>query len=361
MKKKNRGENNFFTRKVIKDGCRVLELETESLRVMAGFMADSSVGHLGNNFALSVKNILSCKGKLVFCGMGKAGIVAQKVAGTFSSLGHASFFMHAAEAGHGDLGMVHKNDMLFLFSNSGNTSEITSIIPFIKEIGSFTVGITGNRHSYLYKNVNIPLWMGDHEEACGLGLAPTTSTTLMIALGDALAVSVLKQNPLFTEQRFAFNHPGGSLGKKLLRIKNAMRVGNDVVKVGERTPLKEVIMAMTRTRIGSAVIVDKNHKVKGIFSDGDLRRVLEKSDAKPTLTKSIKLSKRFKGINTSDKSSDFLSLPIKQVMTKTPRMLEEDNFVMDALDLMSRKKIGEIPVVSREGKLSGVVCLKDLV
>lgn len=331
---------------IFTEGKRVLVLEANAIGKLASLLSDT--------FVQAVNKILTCKGKLIFTGMGKAGIIAQKISGTFSSLGHPSFFMHPGEAGHGDLGMVAKNDLVFLLSNSGNTSEVSTIVPFIKEIGSLTVAITGNRESYLYKNVDIPLWIGAEEEACGLGLAPTTSTTLMLALGDALAVSVLKQDRHFNERRFAFNHPGGVLGKKLTRVNTVMRAQDNIVAVPPKTPVAEVLVAMTNARIGSAVVVSPNKTVQGIFSDGDLRRSLEQGGVLGVLPKSKKSSG--KNLNT-----EFLSRAIKEVMTAKPLTLSATSYVMDALEVMSRKKIGEIPVVGKSRKLVGVLCLKDLV
>lgn len=307
---------------------QVLQLEGEAIKNLAAILDEEVVK--------VVKAIFTCQGKLVFTGIGKAGLIAQKVASTLSSLGRPSFFMHAAEASHGDLGMLNKKDLVFLFSNSGNTHEIISILPFILEIGCKTVAITGNQKSFLYKNVLFPLWIGNVEEACGWGLAPTTSTTLMLALGDAIAVAVLKEDKSFDERKFAFSHPGGSLGKKLLQANKVMRKAGEIVVVLPHTTVKDVLLKMTHARIGSAMIVDKTKRVVGIFSDGDLRRSLEEV-------------------------KDLTHQKISEVMNKKPQTISSSDYVFDVIEVMGAKKIGEMPVIDKQKKLIGVICLKDIV
>ena len=315
-------------RNIIKEAKEVLRIEAEAILELEKI--------IDKNFEEVVEIIIKSKGKLIFSGMGKAGLIAGKVAATFSSLGKASFFVHPGEAAHGDLGMIGREDTVIIFSKSGSSMELEIILPFIKRIGSKIIGITSKKGSYLSKQSDICLWIGEHKEACSLGLAPTTSTTLMLALGDALAVTYLNGRPDFDEKMFAFYHPGGSLGKQLKLSKDLMRKEKEIVIVESQILIKDVFIKMTEARIGCAVIVDKGKKIMGIFSDGDLRRHLEK-----------------------DKSLLF-ARKIEDVMTRNPLVIKEEELVSEALKVMKNKMIGEIPVIDKERIVKGVICLKDI-
>ncbi len=289
---------------------------------------------LDNNFNLVIEKIKKCKGKLIFSGIGKAGLIAQKIASTFSSLGKSAFFMHSAEAAHGDLGMIREEDLVFLFSNSGETKETTSIIGPIKKIKAPLIAVTSNSKSYLASEATLTLLIGKSEEACFLGLAPTTSTTAMLVLGDALAVSLVESDKQFTENSFASNHPGGSLGLRLMYVKEVMRKQKDIAQVTATTKVGEALLKMTNARIGLAVITNNKNNLVGIFSDGDLRRLFTENHQ--------------------------MGNSIKNYMNKSFITINQDQYVWEAQKIMVEKKVGEIPVLNQQEKLVGVICLKDI-
>jgi len=305
----------------------VLKIESEAIRRLSS--------RINKDFEKAVKLIFASKGRVVVTGMGKAGIIGQKISATLSSTGTPSLWLHAVEAIHGDLGRVKKDDVVIAMSNSGETEEIVRLIPYIKKIGSSLIAITGNIRSNLAKNSDAILDVSIKEEACPLRLAPMASTTTMLAMGDALC-AVLMDKKGFKKSDFAFLHPGGNLGKKLLlKVEDIMRKGDANPIVREHHKVKDVLLAITAARAGSATVVDGKRKLKGIFTDGDLRRHLEEDPD---------LSKR----------------KVKDVMTKNPKRLKKGCLAVEALRLLQEYKIDEIPIVDENGCAAGVVDVQDL-
>ncbi len=316
-----------MTQMSIKRAKEVLRIESEAI--------SSLIERLGRDFQKAVELLHSCRGRIVVTGMGKGGIIGQKISATLSSIGRAGLWLHPAEAIHGDLGRVKKKDVVIAISNSGETEEILRLLPTVKKIGVKLISLTGNLKSTLAKNSDVVLDISVREEACPLGLVPTASTTAMLAMGDALAIAVLEKKGLKKEE-FAFYHPGGNLGKRLLlRVKDIMRkdAANPIVK-GD-VLVKDVLLAITSARAGSASIVDKGGVLVGIFTDGDLRRHLEH------------------GSNLSVRK-------IKEVMTKNPIVIREDKLAAEALGILQSKKIDEIPVVNSKRKPVGLLDIQDL-
>jgi len=248
-------------------GREILKIEAEAVLSLAE--------RLGREFDTAIQAIVGCKGHLVVTGMGKAGLVGQKISATFASTGTPSIFLHPAEAYHGDLGRVLAADVVLAISNSGETEEVTRLLPSLKQIGARLVAITASKSSTLGKNADIVIELGRIEEACPLKLAPSATTTAILALGDALALCVLESRG-FDKEQFSFYHPGGDLGRKLLKVSDVMRIGERNPIVREETPLTEAIAAITRARAGSVTIVDAAGKLLGIFTDGDLRRAMSR-------------------------------------------------------------------------------------
>ena len=305
----------------------VLKIESDSIKNL--------IKTLGKDFNNAVTLLMQTKGRVVVTGMGKPGIIGQKISATLSSTGTASLYLHPAEAIHGDLGRVTKDDIILALSNSGETDEVKKLLPIIKKIGAKIVAFTGNKKSTLSLNSDVVLYTGVKKEACPLGLAPTASTTAMLAMGDALSVVLLKAKG-FRVEDFAFYHPGGSLGKKLwLKVEDLMRKDNAFAIVKADTPIREVLYAITKARAGSATVVDKKGKLIGIFTDGDLRRHIEKD-----------------GLVVSKKISD--------VMTKNPAAVKVGKMAVEALSTLQQKRIDEIPVVDKDQKPIGLLDVQDL-
>lgn len=305
----------------------VLKIEAEAIRRL--------IRRIGVEFEEAVDMILSCRGRVVVTGMGKPGIVGQKISATLSSTGTASLFLHSAEAVHGDLGRVRKDDIIIALSNSGETEEIKELLPIIKKIGARLISFTGNKNSTLARNSDIVLNVGVEKEACPLGLVPTASTTAMLAMGDALSITLLKSKG-FRVEDFAFYHPGGSLGKKLwLKVEDVMRKGKAYPVLKENTSLKKVLYAITRARTGSATMVDRKGRLSGIFTDGDLRRHLEADPA-------------------------VVTRKVKEVMTRNPVTITKGKMAVEALRILQDKKIDEIPVVDAGRRPIGLVDVQDL-
>lgn len=312
---------------IIKRAKEVFRLEAEAVRALAD--------KLDHNFVQAVKAISICKGRVVVTGMGKAGIIGQKISATLASLGTPSIWLHSAEAIHGDLGRVTKEDIVIALSNSGETVETKGLIPILKKIGAKIIAITGNKNSGLAKFSNLVLDVSVKKEACPLGLAPTSSTTAMLAMGDALAVCLVKEKG-FKEKDFALFHPGGALGRKLLlKVDDIMRKGKDNPIVNEEAIVKDVLYAITEARAGSASVVNKSGKLTGIFTDGDLRRHLE-TDAN--------LSRR----------------KVKEVMTKNPVTILPEKLAVEALRILEERKIDELPVVDEKGRPAGLLDVQDV-
>ncbi len=316
---------NIQNEEIIKIGKNVIAEEREALK--------GTQEAIDENFAKAVKMILHTKGKVVVTGMGKSGLVGQKIAATLASTGTPSFFLHPAEAIHGDLGMISKEDIILAISNSGETPELLAIIPTIKRWGNPVIAITNNKSSSLAKQSDIHLFLNVKKEACPLNLAPTSTSTATLALGDALAVALLELRG-FTEEDFAQLHPGGSLGKKLMRVEEIMHTGEELPIVHPDTPLKETVLVMSEKGFGAALVVDKEGKLVGIITDGDLRRFLESG-------------------GSIDKCMT------ERPMTKNPKYITKDRLVVEALELMERYNITVLPVVE-DGKPIGIIHLHDI-
>jgi arabinose-5-phosphate isomerase len=314
-----------------------VRIEAEALRELA----ERIDGPMARDFEQAVECLHSCGGRVVVTGMGKSGIIARKVAATLSSTGTPALYLHPAEAVHGDLGMVVRGDVVLALSSSGETEEILQLLVTIRRIGSKLITITGdrlysansNKRSTLAQAADIALDCSVDQEACSLGLAPTASTTAMLALGDALAVA-LSEKRGFKEEDFAHLHPGGKLGKKLARVSQLMHKGDAVPRVARATEMANVIYEMSRKGLGITTVVE-NNKLLGVISDGDLRRLLEKR-------------------------KDVLSMNAGDCMTANPKTIRPNEFAMTALNLMEEKKITSLVVVDDKGEVAGIIHLHDL-
>ena len=289
----------------------------------------------GEDFIQAIGLLLNCQGHVIVIGMGKSGHIGNKISATLASTGTPAFSVHPGEASHGDLGMITKNDTIICVSNSGETDEILSILPVIKRMGVPTIAITGNPESTLAKLSDVHLSIAVGEEACPLGLAPTTSTTTTLVLGDALAVTLLKLRG-FTEEDFARSHPAGSLGKRLLlKIDDLMRTGDEIPKVNVGTNIKEALFEITKKRLGMTAIVDDKNTVKGIFTDGDLRRAF-------------------------DEQVDIQNTNIEEVATLNPITIKSNSLAVSAAQLMEQYNIHSLLVVDDTNHLIGALNIHDL-
>jgi arabinose-5-phosphate isomerase len=305
---------------------RVIEEEKKGLELLTTSLNES--------FNDAVKMVLDCTHHVVISGMGKAGLIGNKISATLASTGTPSFFMHPAEAIHGDFGMLHEEDIVILMSFGGETEEIVRLLPMLKIRGNKSIAITKSKHSTLGKSSDIVLEIGDIKEACPMGLAPTTSTTAMLALGDALAI-VLLQTRNFDEKKYAFFHPGGSLGKRLLTVGEVMRKNDRCPILSENLLVKDVILAISEARTGSAILISDDKTLSGIFTDGDLRRHLNKAAA--------------------------IDIPVKNVMTKSPQCVTEDMSALETVGILKKHMIGDLPVLNEKKEPVGLIDLKDLV
>ena len=311
-----------------------LKKAKEVLRIEARAIEDLAK-RIDNSFSQAVDTIFKCKGRVIVTGMGKTGIIGRKIAATLSSTGTPSLWLHSAEAVHGDLGQVTKNDVVIVISTSGESDEIKQLLPLVKKIKSKIIAMTGNRRSTLAKYSDIVLDVSVKNEGCPLGLAPMASTTTTLAAGDALAACLINCRG-FKKEDFAFYHPGGSLGRKLLlKVEDVMRRGSRFPKVKDSMTVKNVLFAITKARCGSACILNSQGKFVGIFTDGDLRRHL-KADTK------------------------LLSRKVSEVMTKNPTTISKDRLAVEAFEILQQKKIDELPVVDAKGKLMGLLDIQDL-
>ncbi|HET9836683.1 MAG TPA: KpsF/GutQ family sugar-phosphate isomerase [Candidatus Angelobacter sp.] len=318
-------------------GANVVRIEAEALRELAERIA----GAMAHDFERAVECLHSCGGRVVVTGMGKSGIIARKIAATLSSTGTPALYLHPAEAVHGDLGMLVRGDVILALSSSGETEEILQLLVTIRRIGSKLITITGDKlynanahkRSTLAQAADIALDCSVDQEACSLGLAPTASTTAMLALGDALAVA-LSEKRGFKEEDFANLHPGGKLGKKLARVSQLMHSGDAVPRVAPATKMADVIYEMSRKGLGITTVVEGN-KLLGVISDGDLRRLLEKR-------------------------KDVLSLTARDCLTPNPKTISPQEFAMTALNIMEEKKITSLVVTAADGAVEGIIHLHDL-
>ena len=290
---------------------------------------------LGEDFSNMVDLVLNCRGKVVLTGMGKPGHIGTKIAATLASLGTPAFFMHPAEAMHGDLGMVEEKDVVILMSYSGESEEVTRLMPTLHEIGCKTVAITGKPKSTLAKECQYHFIFPEFEEACYMHLAPTSSTTALLVLGDALAL-VVSRAKNYTREDFGLYHPAGALGRKLLvHVSDLMHAGKENAVVREQSSLREAIVEMSSKGLSMVSVVDKDGKLKGVITDGDLRRMLER------------------GI-------DVYHEVIDHVMTKTPRWIDSRDMAVNALQIMSDLKITGMPVLNEEQQVVGTILMQDI-
>ena len=290
---------------------------------------------LGGDFGRAVRAMLACRGRVVVMGMGKSGHIGRKIAATLASTGTPALFVHPGEASHGDLGMVTPGDVVLAISNSGESDELDAIVPPLKRLGVTLVAMTGRADSSLARHADLSLDSAVDQEACPLNLAPTASTTAQLALGDALAVALLDARG-FKEDDFARSHPGGALGRKLLmHVRDLMRQGDDVPVVGPDTMLVEVMREMTRKGLGATAVADAERRVLGIFTDGDLRRLVEKGE-------------------------DLRALTAREVMHARPKLVREDALAVEAADMMEAHRITSVLVVDAAGRLVGALNSNDL-
>lgn len=321
----------------------VLRTEAQALTALVGLAAEQAPAltaacELIRNRTGGQADGTMAPGRLVVTGMGKAGHIGTKLAATFASTGTPSFVLHPAEARHGDLGMVQEHDVVLALSNSGSSEEIVALLPSLTLIGATLVALVGRTDSPLGRHATVALSIGRVVEACPLGLAPSTSTTAMLALGDALALTVQRLRR-FTPEQYARFHPGGALGRKLMTCAEAMRTGDRVAAVAPETPLVECLRAIGRARAGSVVLVDANRRLVGICTDGDLRRALA----------------------AADDPAAILRGPVRAVATVPCKHVRSDELLQAALHLCAAKKINELPVVGSDGTLAGLLDLQDLV
>lgn len=311
----------------ILSGKRTIEIERDAV--------DALLERIDETFNRACETMLACQGRIVVTGMGKSGHIANKIAATLASTGTPAFFVHPGEASHGDLGMITKQDVVLAISSSGQTEEVITILPLIKRMGAPLISMTGKPGSALAKASDISLDISVSKEACPLGLAPTSSTTVTLTLGDALAVALLEARG-FSEEDFAFSHPGGSLGRKLLlTVEQLMHSGSRVPSVRPDTSVSEGLFEISQKGFGLTAIVDDKKHVLGLFTDGDLRRAF-------------------------DEKIDMHSTTIEQVMTKNCKTIQKDALAAKALHVMDEFKITGLLVTEQDGKLVGVIHMHDL-
>ncbi|MFO0773307.1 MAG: KpsF/GutQ family sugar-phosphate isomerase [Nitrospiraceae bacterium] len=311
----------------IASGKRVLEIEARAITAL--------LGRLDERFDRAVELLMGCRGKVVVTGMGKSGLIGHKIAATLASTGTPSFFLHPAEAIHGDLGMVTRGDAVVALSNSGETDEIVKLLPIIKRLGIPVVAMTGKPHSTLAKHSDVTLDVSVSEEACPLGLAPTASTTATLAMGDALAIALLERRG-FKAEDFALVHPGGALGRRLLtRVRDVMHQGDAIPTVLATAPARDAILQMTGKKLGMTTVVNRTGRLVGVVTDGDLRRAMEQ------------------GIDIRKSKAGELG-------TKSPKTIADDELATAALAVMERHSITALVVVDIKKTMVGVIHLHDL-
>lgn len=315
------------TERLLSSGREVIATEARAL--------DNLVGRIDDAFVAACREIYACEGRVVVTGMGKSGHIGRKIAATLASAGTPSFFLHPGEASHGDVGMITPEDVVLAISNSGDTAEILTILPLIKRLGVPLIGLTGNPDSRIAREANINIDVSVEQEACPLGLAPTASTTAALAMGDALAIALLEARG-FSAEDFARSHPGGRLGRRLLlHISDVMHTGSGVPAVSASVRLSDALMEMTRARLGMTAIVDEERRVLGIFTDGDLRRTL-------------------------DKQVDVHKASIDDVMTPGCVTVRADLLAAEALNIMQKYAINALLVVDEGERLVGALNMHDL-
>ena len=310
---------------------KVVQTELEALQGLLKRLAGAD----GKSFEQAVERVFACTGRVIVTGMGKSGIIGQKIAATFASTGTPAFFLHPAEAAHGDVGMLVKGDVLVAMSYGGETEEINQLLPTAKRLGIGVIALTGNKKSTLAQAADVVLDISVEREACSLNLAPTASTAAMMAMGDALAIALLERRG-FKEEDFARLHPGGRLGKQLQRVEALMHTGDDLPRVSPSTPMPDVIYEMSRKGLGLAAVVEDSRKLVGVITDGDLRRLMQK------------------------RKDEALHLTAGEAMSRAPVTLPKTELAATALRLMEERKITSILVVDDQQRLEGVLHLHDL-
>ncbi|MBI5658727.1 MAG: KpsF/GutQ family sugar-phosphate isomerase [Nitrosomonadales bacterium] len=313
---------------------RALDIAREVLHTEAAAV-QALAQRIDETFLRAINIILSCEGRVIVSGMGKSGHIARKIASTLSSTGTPAYFVHPAEASHGDLGMIVPEDVFIALSYSGENQELLAIVPLIKRRGARLISLTGNPQSGLAHAADAHLNAAVDKEACPMGLAPTASTTAALALGDALAVALLDAKG-FGKEDFARSHPGGSLGRRLLtRVRDIMHTGKEIPAVGFGAMLSDAVLEITRKGLGMTAIVDDAQRVLGIYTDGDLRRTLEKR-------------------------LDFTATPVNAVMSRDPRSIAPDALAAEAVQIMERHNINQMLVVDADNRLVGALNMHDL-
>ncbi len=314
---------------IIKRAKQVLQIEAKAIEQL--------IGRINEQFVQAVEMILACEGKVVVTGVGKSGIIGQKIASTLASTGTPAFFLHSTEGSHGDLGMLGKKDIVVAISNSGETDELSQILPLIKRYGNKLIALTGKVKSTLARAGDVVLDVSVEEEACPLGLAPTASTTATLAMGDALAVALLEKRG-FKKDDFAILHPGGKLGKQLLlKVSDLMHVGDELPMVYEETLMKGALVEITSKRLGVTGVMNKRHELVGVITDGDLRRALERH-------------------------TDLLERTAGEIMTQNPKSIEADTLAAQAVQRMEEHAITSLFVFDKVGEKTprGIIHLHDL-
>jgi arabinose-5-phosphate isomerase len=311
---------------ILESARRVLEIEADSVR--------EQIRRIGPGFERAAQRILACRGRICVTGIGKSGLIGQKIAATFASTGTPAYFLHAGEASHGDLGMLVAGDIVFGLSLSGETPELVRLLEFARSRSLETIALTGEPGSAVARAADVVVPVEISREACPFNLAPTASTTAMLALGDALAIAVSEKRG-FREEDFAALHPGGQLGKRFLKVKDLMRTGERIPSVGRETPMSEAIHEMSRKMMGITAVVDPAGRLLGVISDGDLRRLLERD---PNL----------------------LSATAGDCLHADPKTVDAEEFASSALDRIETAKITSLFVVDGDGRLTGALHLHDL-
>ena len=311
----------------ISSGQRTVAMETQAVNDLHD--------RVDGSFVIACETLLACEGRVIVTGMGKSGHIGNKIAATLASTGTPAFFVHPGEASHGDLGMITKNDVVLALSNSGNTAEVITLLPLIKRLGIPLVSMTGDTNSALAQAAVANLDVSIAEEACPLNLAPTTSTTVTLVMGDALAIALLESRG-FSAEDFAFSHPGGALGRKLLlRVSDIMHADNEVPRVTPETPLHNALLEMTEKGFGMTTITNTQGELLGVFTDGDLRRII-------------------------DSKADLSSVNMSQVMTENPKTVNHDMLAAEALTIMEKASITAVVVEDTSNHPIGVLHMHDI-
>ena len=311
----------------ILSGQRTVAMETQAVKELHD--------RIDTSFVTACETLLACEGRVIVTGMGKSGHIGNKIAATLASTGTPAFFVHPGEASHGDLGMITKNDVVLALSNSGNTAEVITLLPLIKRLGIPLISMTGDSNSALAQASLANLNVGIAEEACPLNLAPTTSTTVTLVMGDALAIALLESRG-FSAEDFAFSHPGGALGRKLLlRVSDIMHADNEVPKVTPETALQKALLEMTEKGFGMTTVTNLDDELLGVFTDGDLRRII-------------------------DAKTDINSVTINDVMTKNPKTVKHDMLAAEALTIMEKASITAVVVEDENNHPIGVLHMHDI-